>query len=269
MEFLKALILGIIQGITEWLPISSTGHMILVDEILKLNVSSNFMDLFLVIIQFGSILAVMVIYFKDLVPFEVKGGFRLDKEKINMWVKIVIASIPAGIVGVLWSDELNSLFFNSKVVAIMLILVGVAFLVIEKWNKNKSPKVNSIADITYKSAFIIGVFQLVAAVFPGTSRSGSTIIGALLLGIARPVAAQFTFFLAVPIMAGASLLKLIKFEGSFTSTELGILIVGMVSAFVVSIVCIKFLMSYIRKHNFNVFGWYRIVLGILVLFLLR
>lgn len=269
MEFLKALILGIIQGITEWLPISSTGHMILVDEILKLNVSSNFMDLFLVIIQFGSILAVIVIYFKDLVPFEVKGGFRLDKEKINMWVKIVIASIPAGIVGVLWSDELNSLFFNSKVVAIMLILVGVAFLVIEKWNKNKSPKVNSIADITYKSAFIIGVFQLVAAVFPGTSRSGSTIIGALLLGIARPVAAQFTFFLAVPIMAGASLLKLIKFEGSFTSTELGILIVGMVSAFVVSIVCIKFLMSYIRKHNFNVFGWYRIVLGILVLFLLR
>ncbi len=269
MEFLKALILGIIQGITEWLPISSTGHMILVDEILKLNVSSNFMDLFLVIIQFGSILAVIVIYFKDLVPFEVKGGFRLDKEKINMWVKIVIASIPAGIVGVLWSDELNSLFFNSKVVAIMLILVGVAFLVIEKWNKNKSPKVNSIADITYKSAFIIGVFQLVAAVFPGTSRSGSTIIGALLLGIARPVAAQFTFFLAVPIMAGASLLKLIKFEGSFTSTELGILIVGMVSAFVVSIVCIKFLMSYIRKHNFNVFGWYRIALGILVLFLLR
>lgn len=269
MEFLKALILGIIQGITEWLPISSTGHMILVDEILKLNVSSNFMDLFLVIIQFGSILAVIVIYFKDLVPFEVKGGFRLDKEKINMWVKIVIASIPAGIVGVLWSDELNSLFFNSKVVAIMLILVGVAFLVIEKWNKNKSPKVNSIADITYKSAFIIGVFQLVAAVFPGTSRSGSTIIGALLLGIARPVAAQFTFFLAVPIMAGASLLKLIKFEGSFTSTELGILIVGMVSAFVVSIVCIKFLMSYIRKHNFNVFGWYRIILGILVLFLLR
>jgi len=255
MEFLKALILGIIQGITEWLPISSTGHMILVDEILKLNVSSNFMDLFLVIIQFGSILAVIVIYFKDLVPFEVKGGFRLDKEKINMWVKIVIASIPAGIVGVLWSDELNSLFFNSKVVAIMLILVGVAFLVIEKWNKNKSPKVNSIADITYKSAFIIGVFQLVAAVFPGTSRSGSTIIGALLLGIARP--------------AGASLLKLIKFEGSFTSTELGILIVGMVSAFVVSIVCIKFLMSYIRKHNFNVFGWYRIALGILVLFLLR
>ncbi|WP_238907056.1 MULTISPECIES: undecaprenyl-diphosphate phosphatase [unclassified Clostridium] len=269
MEFLKALILGIIQGITEWLPISSTGHMILVDEILKLNVSSNFMDLFLVIIQFGSILAVIVIYFKDLVPFEVKGGFKLDMEKINMWVKIVIASIPAGIVGVLWSDELNSLFFNSKVVAIMLILVGVAFLVIEKWNKNKSPKVNSIADITYKSAFIIGVFQLVAAVFPGTSRSGSTIIGALLLGIARPVAAQFTFFLAVPIMAGASLLKLIKFEGSFTSTELGILIVGMVSAFVVSIVCIKFLMSYIRKHNFNVFGWYRIVLGILVLFLLR
>ncbi|SHH83112.1 undecaprenyl-diphosphate phosphatase [Clostridium intestinale] len=269
MEFLKALILGIIQGITEWLPISSTGHMILVDEILKLNVSSNFMELFLIIIQFGSILAVIVIYFKDLVPFEVKGGFRLDKEKINMWVKIVIASIPAGIVGVLWSDELNSLFFNSKVVAIMLILVGVAFLVIEKWNKNKSPKVNSIADITYKSAFIIGVFQLVAAVFPGTSRSGSTIIGALLLGIARPVAAQFTFFLAVPIMAGASLLKLIKFEGSFTSTELGILIVGMVSAFVVSIVCIKFLMSYIRKHNFNVFGWYRIVLGILVLFLLR
>ena len=147
--------------------------------------------------------------------------------------------------------------------------MGVAFLVIEKWNKNKSPKVNTIADITYKSAFIIGVFQLVAAVFPGTSRSGSTIIGALLLGIARPVAAQFTFFLAVPIMAGASLLKLIKFEGSFTSTELGILIVGMVSAFVVSIVCIKFLMSYIRKHNFNVFGWYRIVLGILVLFLLR
>ncbi|MNO73841.1 Undecaprenyl-diphosphatase [compost metagenome] len=269
MEFLKALILGIIQGITEWLPISSTGHMILVDEILKLNVNSNFMDLFLVIIQFGSILAVIVIYFKDLVPFEVKGGFRLDKEKINMWVKIVIASIPAGIVGVLWADELNSLFFNSKVVAIMLILVGVAFLVIEKWNKNKSPKVNSIADITYKSAFIIGVFQLVAAVFPGTSRSGSTIIGALLLGIARPVAAQFTFFLAVPIMAGASLLKLIKFEGSFTSTELGILIVGMVSAFVVSIVCIKFLMSYIRKHNFNVFGWYRIALGILVLFLLR
>jgi undecaprenyl-diphosphatase len=265
MELVKALILGIVQGITEWLPISSTGHMILVDEMLKLNVSASFMALFLVVIQFGSIVAVITIYYKNLIPFRIKDKLEWDRDKLNLWLKIIIAIIPAGIVGVLWGDLLETLLYNTKVVSTMLILVGVIFILVEKWNENREPCANSISQITYKAAFIIGMFQLVAAVFPGTSRSGATIIGALILGIARPVAAEFTFYLAIPVMAGASLLKIVKFGAGFSVIELEILAVGMVSAFLVSLVCIRFLLKYIRKHNFTIFGWYRIILGMMVI----
>lgn len=265
MELLKALILGIIQGITEWLPISSTGHMILVDEILKLNVSEEFKEVFLVVVQFGSILAVVVIYFKNLIPFQITDKIRLDIDKIKLWIKILIACIPAGVIGVLWGDTFNKMFFNSRVVAVMLVLIGIAFLFVEKWNKNRKSHITCISDITYKAAFIIGIFQLVAAIFPGTSRSGATIIGALLLGVTRQIAAEFTFYLAVPVMAGASLLKIINFSTTFMGIELLILAVGMISAFLVSLLSIKFLMSYIKKNDFTIFGWYRIALGVVVM----
>jgi len=265
LEIVKAIILGIVQGITEWLPISSTGHMILVNEFLQLNVSSAFKEMFYVIIQFGSILAVVVLYFKKLIPFSFKNGFEIKKDTMSMWYKIIFACIPAAVVGVLWDEKLNQLFYNYQTVSIMLILFGVLFIIIENFNKGKHSKITAISEITYKTALIIGVFQLIAAVFPGTSRSGATIVGALLLGVSRTLAAEFTFFLAVPVMLGASLLKLIKFGFNFTSLELTILFTGMIVAFVVSIVAIKFLMGYIKNHDFKVFGWYRIVLGALVL----
>ena len=265
LEIVKAIILGIVQGITEWLPISSTGHMILVNEFLQLNVSNAFKEMFYVIIQFGSILAVVVLYFKKLIPFSFKNGFEIKKDTMSMWFKIIFACIPAAVVGVLWDEKLNQLFYNYQTVSIMLILFGVLFIIIENYNKGKHPKITAISEITYKTALIIGVFQLIAAVFPGTSRSGATIVGALLLGVSRTVAAEFTFFLAVPVMLGASLLKLIKFGFNFTSLELTILFTGMIVAFIVSILAIKFLMGYIKNHDFKVFGWYRIVLGAFVL----
>lgn len=265
VEILKVVFLGIVQGITEWLPISSTGHMILVDEFLKLDVTPEFMNLFLVFIQLGSILAVVVIYWERLIPFTLKGGFKADKEKFSMWFKILVASVPAGIVGILFDDIFTALFYNYLTVAIMLILFGIFFIVIENYNKGRTPAVTSISQITYKAAFWIGVFQMIAAVFPGTSRSGSTIVGALLIGISRTTAAEFTFFLAIPAMFGGSLLKLLKFGFSFTSGELVILFTGMLVAYLVSVVVIKFLMEYIKKHDFKVFGWYRIILGIVVL----
>lgn len=257
MEIIKAIILGIVEGITEWLPISSTGHMILVDEFIKMDVSAAFMEMFLVVIQLGAIMAVVVIYWRRLIP--------TNKKTWIMWLKIIVACLPAAIIGLLFDDVFNALFYNYQTVAIMLIIFGILFIIIENRNKHVIPKVESIDDLTYKQALIIGFFQLIAAVFPGTSRSGATIVGGLMIGVSRTVAAEFTFFLAIPVMFGASLLKLLKFGFEFTRDESLILINGLIVAFLVSIVAIKFLMSYIKKHDFKVFGWYRIVLGVVVL----
>ena len=269
LEIIKAIILGIVEGITEWLPISSTGHMILVDEFLKLNVSKEFMDMFLVVIQLGAIFAVILLYWKKIFPFKYDNGVKIEKNTLIMWVKILIACVPAAIIGLLFDDQLNALFFNPTTVAVMLILFGILFIVIENYNKGKKPKINSLAEITYTVAIMIGLFQLIAAIFPGTSRSGATIVGALLIGVSRTIAAEFTFFLAIPVMFGASALKLVKFGlqtgFAMTGNELTILLVGMVVAFVVSIIAIKFLMSYIKNNDFKAFGWYRIILGIIVL----
>lgn len=265
LELIKVIILGIVEGITEWLPVSSTGHMILVDEFLKINVSPEFMEMFLVVIQLGAILAVVILYWKKIFPFTFDDGVKIEKDTFVMWFKIIIACIPAAIVGLLFDDRLNELFYNPTTVAIMLIIFGVLFIIIENYNKGKEPLVNSLAEITYTTAVIIGGFQLIAAILPGTSRSGATIVGALLIGVSRTVAAEFTFFLSIPVMFGASALKLLKFGLDFTGNELVLLVVGMVVAFVVSVLAIRFLMSYIKKHDFKAFGWYRIVLGIIVL----
>lgn len=275
IEILKSLILGIVEGITEWLPVSSTGHLILVDEFIHLNMSDEFKEMFDVVIQLGAILAVVVIYWKQLFPVNMKNnpkplsqngiGAYLRRDILSMWGKVIVACIPAAVVGLLFDDVFNALFYNATTVAIMLIVVGIAFIFIERWNKNRTARINSIDEMNYKIVLLIGVFQLIAAIFPGTSRSGATIIGALLLGVSRTAAAEFTFFLAVPVMAGASLLKLVKFGFGFTGMEMAVLAVGMLSAFIVSMLIIRFLMQYIRKHDFTVFGWYRIVLGILVL----
>ncbi len=264
-NILKAVLFGIVEGITEWLPISSTGHMILLDEFIKLNVSDAFRDMFLVVIQLGAILAVVVLYWDKLWPFRFGGGPIIKKKTFSMWFKIVAACIPAAVVGILFDDVLTALFYNYITVAIMLILFGILFIVIENTNKYRRPRIRKISQITYPTAIIIGIFQLIAAVFPGTSRSGATIVGGLLCGVSRTVAAEFTFFMAVPVMLGASLLKIVKFGFAFTAGELVVLVVGMVVAFVVSVLTIQFLMDYIKKHDFKVFGWYRIVLGILVL----
>ena len=265
IEILKAILFGIVEGITEWLPVSSTGHMILLDELVKLDVTDEFMSMFLVVIQLGAILAVVVLYFPQLWPFSTKERFFIKKDTFSMWFKILVACVPAAVVGILFEDELDRLFYNYWTVAFALIVFGVLFIIIEHQNKDVVPKVNSIAEITYPMAFCIGAFQLIAAVFPGTSRSGATILGAIMIGISRTVAAEFTFFLAVPVMLGASLLKLLKFGLVFSASEVVLLLIGMVVAFVVSIVVIKLLLGYIRKHSFTVFGWYRIILGIVVL----
>ena len=265
IEVLKAIVLGIVEGITEWLPISSTGHMILVDEFLQLNASAAFKEMFLVVIQLGAILAVIVIYWKKLIPFSFNKTLTVKRDILSMWLKIIVSCIPAAIVGLLLDDKIHALFYNYQTVAIMLILFGVLFIWIENYNKEKSPKITAISEITYQTALMIGLFQLIAAVFPGTSRSGATIVGALLIGVSRTVATEFTFFLAIPVMFGASALKLIKFGFHFTGLEAIILLVGMIVAFVVSILAIKFLTGYIKKHDFKVFGWYRIVLGTVVL----
>lgn len=265
IEIFKAIILGIIEGITEWLPISSTGHMILVDEFLQLGMSDAFKEMFFVVIQLGAIMAVVVLYWKKIFPFSFKENQVIKKDIITMWIKIVIACIPAAIVGILFDDKINLLFYNFQSVAIVLIVFGILFIVVENYNKGKTPIVKNINQLTYKMAIVIGVFQLVAAVFPGTSRSGATILGALLIGVSRDVAAEFTFFLAIPVMFGASLLKLIKFGIVFTSFEFTVLLVGMIVAFIVSLLTIKFLVGYIKKHDFKIFGWYRILLGCILL----
>ena len=266
IEILKAIVLGVVEGITEWLPISSTGHMILVDEFLHLNVTPQFKEMFLVVIQLGAILAVVVLYWHKLWPFGIENKRIVPKKDIwQMWFKVLVSCVPAAVVGVLFDDKLNALFYNWQTVAIMLILFGIFFLVVETWNKGKTAKIHSIGELTYTSALIIGAFQLIAAVFPGTSRSGATILGAILIGVSRTVAAEYTFFLAVPVMFGASALKLVKFGFQFTSAEAILLALGMIVAFVVSILTIKFLMGYIKKHDFKAFGWYRIVLGAAVI----
>ena len=266
LEILKAIILGIVEGVTEWLPISSTGHMILVDEFLHLNVSEEFRSMFLVVFQLGAILAVVLLFWKKLWPFGIQDKKLLIKKPIfTMWFKVLVSCVPAAVVGLLFDEKLEEWFYNWQTVSVMLILVGVCFIIIENVNKKKTPKIHSIAEITYPVALYIGLFQLIAAVFPGTSRSGATILGALLLGVSRTVAAEYTFFLAVPVMFGASALKLLKYGFAYSGMELAILAVGMVTAFAVSIFVIKFLMGYIKKHDFKVFGWYRIVLGVIVL----
>ena len=269
IEIMKAIILGIIEGITEWLPVSSTGHMILVDEFLQLNMSPAFKEMFFVVIQLGAIMAVVVLYWKKIFPFSFKKKPFVQKSIIIMWIKVIIACLPAAVIGLLFDDKVNELFYNFQTVAIMLILFGILFIIIENYNKGKSPKINSLSKITYTVAIMIGIFQLIAAVFPGTSRSGATIVGALLIGVSRTIAAEFTFFLAIPVMLGASALKLVKFALKtgfvMTGNEVAILSVGTFVAFIVSILAIKFLMSYIKSNDFKVFGWYRIILGILVL----
>lgn len=276
IELLKAFIFGVVEGITEWLPISSTGHLILVEQFLKFkDVSQGFWEMFQVVIQLGAILAVVVLYFKEIWPFTKnkekaikKTGILsiFNKEIMILWSKIIVACIPAAIIGLAFDDVFEALFYNPVCIAIALIVFGIAFIIIENWNKdNKKETKQKSEQITYKDAIIIGVFQLLAAIFPGTSRSGATIIGGLLIGLSRPNAAQFTFYLAIPTMLGASLLKIIKFGLSFTSIELAILIFGTFISFIISILVIKFLMNYIKKHNFKVFGYYRIILGIIVL----
>ena len=267
IEILKSILYGIVEGITEGLPISSTGHMILLEEIMPMNVSKSFWSMFLVVIQLGAILAVVVLYWNKIFPFRKnkEGKYTSVKSIWILWSKILVATIPAAIIGLALDDWIDAHLYNGFVVAIMLILVGVAFIYIENRNKDMRPSVNSLSALSYKDALIIGLFQVVAAVLPGTSRSGATIVGGLMIGVSRAVAAEFTFFLAIPVMFGASLLKLVKFGLAFSVLEFFILVIGMVVAFFVSIFVIRFLMSYIKKHDFKVFGWYRIVLGAFVL----
>ena len=263
-EMLKVVILGIVEGLTEWLPVSSTGHMILVDEFIRLNVSTAFMDMFLVVIQLGAILAVVVLNAKKLNPFLGSKTRSERRETLDLWGKVIVACLPAAVIGLAFNKYMEEHFMNAPVVASMLILYGILFIVVERWNKRRTPRVDSLAALDYRTAFIIGVFQVLSLV-PGTSRSGATILGGIIFGTSRYVATEFTFFLAIPVMFGASFLKLVKFGWHYTGAELLILAVGMVTAFVVSILSIQFLLRYIKRNDFTAFGWYRIALGILVL----
>ena len=267
LDMLKVIILGIVEGITEWLPISSTGHLILVDEFIKLGASRAFKEMFNVVIQLGAILAVVVLYFHKLNPFSPKKSRKQKVYTIQLWMKVIVACLPAAVLGILLDDWMEAHLHNYVVVSITLILYGILFIVIENWNKDKTPQVTKLHQLSYQTALLIGVFQVLSLV-PGTSRSGATIIGALLLGTSRYVAAEFTFFLAIPVMFGASFLKIVKFfiqGGGFSFAEFIYLVLGMVVAFGVSVYSIKFLMGYVRKHDFKFFGYYRIVLGIVVL----
>lgn len=288
IEWLKVVLLGIVEGITEWLPISSTGHMILVNEIFPLKVDQDFMNVFEVVIQLGAILAVVVIYFRELWPFHRKSNARTKSyfanpsdvpvfaafqrfadhyfymDKIVMWLKIAFSCLPAAVIGLAFNDWIEAHLMNYVIVALALIVYGVLFIVIENYNKTRKPAMKRIKDIGWRTAFLIGVFQLLS-IIPGTSRSGSTIIGGILLGTSRELAAEYTFFLAIPVMFGASLLKIVSHGFSFTGVEIAVLLLGMAVAFVVSVFAIKFLMKYIKKHDFKVFGWYRIILGVIVL----
>ncbi len=264
IEIIKVLILGIVEGITEWLPISSTGHMLLVDEFIQLNMSDAFKEMFFIVIQLGAILAVVVLFWNKMFPFSLKEKPFIKKETFSIWFKVVVACIPGAIVTLLFDDFIEEHLHTPIVIALALILYGIAFIVIEDWNKKRITPINDLSAITYKTAFMIGLFQ-VLSIIPGTSRSGATIIGALLIGVSRVAAAEFTFFLAVPVMFGLSGIKLLKFGLDFTGAEFLTLGIGMLVAFVVSILVISFLMSYIKKHDFKVFGWYRIWLGVLLI----
>lgn len=262
-EIIKTMVLGIVEGITEWLPISSTGHLILFNEFIKLRMSDGFMEMFDVVIQLGAILAVIVLYFHKLNPFSLKKTDVEKRETVNLWIKVIIGVLPAAVIGLLFDDTIDALFYNFLTVAVMLIVYGVLFIVIENRNKNILPKINSLDKLSYRTALLIGVFQVLALI-PGTSRSGATIIGGMILGASRAVAAEYTFFLAIPVMFGASLLKIVKFGFAFSAQEVAILLTGVVVSFVVSVIAIKFLMNYIKKNDFKFFGWYRIILGIIV-----
>ena len=275
LEIIKAIVYGIVEGVTEWLPISSTGHLILLEQLIPFEgVSEGFSDMFDVVIQLGAILAVVVLFWKRIWPFaltrRVRGGKErtvpcLKKEVWALWFRILVSCVPAAVIGLLFDDVFNALFYNAWCVSLALIVFGVAFIVIEDRNRDRRPKVTSLSQITYTTALLIGIFQVIAAIFPGTSRSGATIVGALLIGVSRTVAAEYTFFLAIPVMFGASLLKLVKFGAAFSSQELILLLLGMGVAFFVSVLVLRFLMNYIKKHDFKVFGWYRIVLGAIVI----
>ena len=263
-----AVIWGIVEGITEWLPVSSTGHMILVEEFLKFQ-DEQFSQMFLVVVQLGAILAVVLLFWSRIWPFRFtkreRGESIIDWKIMQMWFKIIVACLPAAIVGILFDDWIDEVFYNAYVVAGALIVYGILFIIVENWNKGRKPAITSVTEIGYDTALIIGIFQLLAAVVPGTSRSGATIIGALLLGVARGAAAEFTFYLAIPVMFGASALKLIKFGFHFTAAEFGFLMLGCVVSFGMSVIAIKFLMNYIKKNDFKVFGYYRIILGALII----
>lgn len=267
IEIIKSVIFGIVEGITEWLPISSTGHMILLEEIMPMKVSPEFWNVFLVVIQLGAILAVVLLFWNKIFPFNLKRDNKpfIKKNIMVLWFKIIVACLPAAVIGILFDEFFEKYLYNSFVVALMLIIFGIGFLVIENRNKGKQARVDKLEDITYKDAILIGLFQLIAAIFPGTSRSGATILGGLLIGVSRTIAAEFTFFLAIPVMFGASLLKVVKFGFAFTKIEIFLLTVGMVSAFLVSVLVINFLMGYIKKHDFKIFGWYRIILGLIII----
>ncbi len=267
VEFLKVILLGIVEGITEWLPISSTGHLILVNEFVNLNASEAFIEMFNVVVQLGAIMAVVVLYFNKLNPFSSKKSMKQKRATIQLWMKVVVACVPAGVLGILFDDWMDEHLHNYVVVSLTLIIYGVLFIIIENWNKTNTPKVEKLSQLSYQTALAIGAFQVLSLI-PGTSRSGATILGALLIGVSRYVAAEFTFFLAIPVMFGASALKILKFlvnGGGFTGMEAGMLLVGCLVAFVVSVFAIKFLMGYIKKNDFKVFGYYRIALGVLVL----
>ena len=277
IEILKAIVYGIVEGITEWLPVSSTGHLILVEQLIPFKgVSENFFDMFDVVIQLGAIFAVVILFWNKIWPFaltkkERKGQTGIasyfKKDIWALWFKILVSTIPAAVIGLLFDDLFNALFYNPTCVALALIVFGIAFIIIERWHKGRTFKINSLSEITYKTALLIGVFQVMAAIFPGTSRSGATIVGALLIGVSRTVAAEYTFFLAIPVMFGASLLKVVKFGFSFTTLEIGVLITGTFVSFAVSLLAVRFLMEYVKKHDFQLFGWYRIILGAIVLVL--
>lgn len=270
IELLKSVLFGIVEGITEWLPISSTGHLIILEEFVSFSgMKEGFWDMFEVVVQLGAILAVIVLFWSRIWPFSLQreqGKCRIiKKDKLILWLKVIVACLPAAIVGLLFDDAINALFYNPLTVGIMLVLVGVAFIVIERLNQSRTAVTERLEDVTFTQALLIGVFQLVSAVFPGTSRSGSTILGGLLLGVSRTAAAEFTFILGIPVMFGASLLKLLKFGFDFSAAELAVLGVGSLVAFAVSLLVIRFLMDFVKKHSFNVFGYYRIALGAVVI----
>ena len=262
-EILKTILIGVVEGLTEWLPISSTGHMILVDEFVKLDVSKQFMDMFLVVIQLGAILAVVVLNFEKLNPYSPWKSRLQKKNTFKLWYKVILACIPAAVIGLPLNNWLEEHLMTTPIVASMLILYGILFIIVENYNRYRIPRARDVDHLDYKTALLIGMFQVLSLV-PGTSRSGATILGGIILGTSRQVAAEFTFYLAIPVMFGASLLKLVKFGFHYTSSEIFILLIGMLTAFIVSIISIKFLLHYIKKNDFTAFGWYRIILGVIV-----